>query len=217
VPSRGIRLVNVPREFRPEYDLRMITKKSCALFLGLILPATYAFAQSGQDSVTYAPIAPTKAATNAARVTVAPVPLVTAMRTKDTIVDLYFRVASGFHINSNAPKSEFLIPTKLNIDVPTDMALGKTEYPPGQDLSFPFSPDEALNVYTGDFTVKVAVHPLKSVVPGKYVMHGFLRYQACDNGQCFPPKNLPVSFDVKVVKEPAGHHANPAQSPHVHN
>jgi hypothetical protein len=183
----------------------------------LLLFSAGAFAQSPQDSVTYSPIAPTKAATNAARVTVAPVPLVTAMRTKDTFVDLDFRVAPGFHINSNAPKSEFLIPTKLNMDVPTDMALGKIEYPAGQDLSFPFSPEEALNVYTGDFTVKVAVHPLKSVVPGKYVMHGFLRYQACDNGQCFPPKNLPVSFAVKVVKEPPGHRRNPAQSPHVHN
>lgn len=183
----------------------------------VILLSVAALAQSGQDSVTYTPIAPTTAQTSAARVTFAPVPLVATMRTKDTIVNLDFRVASGFHINSNAPKSEFLIPTKLNMDVPTDIALGKIEYPAGQDLSFPFSPDEALNVYTGDFTVKVAVHPLKSVVPGKYVMHGFLRYQACDNGQCFPPKNLPVSFEVKVVKEPAGHRANPAQSPHVHN
>ena len=187
------------------------------VLLVLVLVSAPVLAQSGQDSVTYTPIAPTTAMTNAARVTVAPIPLVTAMRTKDTLVDLDFRVASGFHINSNAPKSEFLIPTKLNMDVPTDIALGKIEYPPGQDLSFPFSPDEALNVYTGDFTVKVAVHPLKSVVPGKYVMHGFLRYQACDNGQCFPPKNLPVSLNVKVVKEPPGHRANPAQSPHVHN
>jgi hypothetical protein len=87
----------------------------------------------------------------------------------------------------------------------------------GQDLSFPFSPDEKLNVYTGDFTIAVTVHPLHSVVPGKYVMHGVLRYQACDNAQCFPPKTVPVNFDVKVVKEAAMHHKNPAQSPHVHN
>ncbi len=188
-----------------------------ALILGLILLSAAAFAQSSQDSVTYTPVAPATPTSNGPRVTVAPVPLVTAMRTKDTLVDLDFRVGSGFHINSNAPKSEFLIPTKLNIDVPTDIALGKIEYPAGHDLSFPFSPDEALNVYTGDFTVKVAVHPLHSVVPGKYVMHGFLRYQACDNAQCFPPKNLPVNFEIKVVKEPAGHRANPPQSPHVHN
>lgn len=149
-------------------------------------------------------------------VTFAPVQLVTAPRTTQTMVDLNFRVSKGFHINSNTPKSEFLIPTALKMDVPTDIALGRIAYPAGQDVSFPFSPDEALNVYTGDFTITVAVHPLKSVVPGKYVMHGVLRYQACDNAQCFPPKTLPVSFDVKVVKEPPGPRHNPAQSPHVH-
>jgi hypothetical protein len=196
----------------------MIVRASkTSIFWTIALLSAAGLAQSGQDSVTYTPVAPATPTSGAPRVTVAPVAQVTAMRTKDTIVDLDFRVAPGFHINSNAPKSEFLIPTKLNMDVPTDVALGKIEYPPGQDLSFPFSPDEALNVYTGDFTVKVDVHPLHSVVPGKYVMHGFLRYQACDNGQCFPPKNLPVNFEVKVVKEPPGHHANPAQSPHIHN
>ena len=150
-------------------------------------------------------------------VSMAPVGLVTAQRTKQTTIDLDFRVASGFHINSNAPKSEFLIPTALKMDPPTDIALGKTEYPQGKDVSFPFSPDEKLNVYTGDFTIRLTMHPLKSVVPGKYAMRGRLRYQACDNAQCFPPKTLPVSFDVKVVKEPAQGHRNPAQSPHIRN
>jgi hypothetical protein len=150
-------------------------------------------------------------------VSMAPVALVTAPRAAQTMVNLNFRVTSGFHINSNTPKSEFLIPTSLKMDLPTDIILGKIEYPAGQDRAFPFSPDEKLNVYSGDFTISVAVHPLHSVVPGKYVMHGVLRYQACDNAACYPPKNLPVSFEVKVVKEPAAHHANPAQSPHVHN
>jgi hypothetical protein len=147
----------------------------------------------------------------------APVPLVTAPRTTQTMVNLNFRVASGFHVNSNTPKDEFLIPTSLKMDLPTDIVLGKIAYPAGKDMTFPFSPDQKLNVYSGDFTIEVAVHPLHAVQPGKYVMHGVLRYQACDNAQCFPPKTLPVSFDVKVVKEPATHHANPAQSPHVHN
>lgn len=146
-------------------------------------------------------------------VSMAPVGLVTAPRAKQTTVNLEFRVASGFHINSNTPKSEFLIPTALKMDPPTDIALGRIVYPPGKDLVFPFSPDEKLNVYSGDFTVKLVVHPLSSVVPGKYAMRGTLRYQACDNAQCFPPKSLPVNFDVKVVKEASKGHRNPAQSP----
>lgn len=149
--------------------------------------------------------------------TVAPVPLTTAPRATQTMVKLDFRVPPGYHINSNTPKSEFLIPTALKMDLPTDIVLGKIEYPTGEDRAFPFSPDEKLSVYSGDFTIAVAVHPLRSVVPGKYVMRGALRYQACDNAACYPPKNLPVSFEVKVVKEPPEHHANPAQSPHAHN
>jgi Disulphide bond corrector protein DsbC len=149
--------------------------------------------------------------------TTAAVPLTTAQRASQTMVDLIFRIPSGYHINSNTPKSEFLIPTALKMDLPTDIILGKIEYPAGEDRSFPFSPDETLSVYSGEFTIAVGVHPLHSVVPGKYVMHGVLRYQACDNAACYPPKNLPVSFEVKVVKEPPEHHANPAQSPHVHN
>ena len=150
-------------------------------------------------------------------VTMAPVALVSAQRGTQTKVSLNFRVSRGFHVNSNAPKDEFLIPTALKMDLPTDIVLGKIEYPAGEDVSFPFSPDTKLNVYSGDFTINLMVHPLTSVVPGKYAMHGVLRYQACDNAQCFPPKTLPLSFDVKVVKEPPTHHRNPGQSPHVHS
>ena len=154
--------------------------------------------------------------TKAPSVSIAPVGPVTAQRGKQTQVTLNFRVAPGFHVNSNTPKDEFLIPTALKMDLPTDIVLGKIEYPAGQDVSFPFSPESKLNVYSGDFAINLMVHPLTSVVPGKYAMHGVLRYQACDNAQCFPPKTLPVSFDVKVVREPAAPHHNPGQSPHVH-
>ena len=92
--------------------------------------------------------------------TMAPVPLTTTQRAQATMVNLNFRIPSGYHINSNTPKSEFLIPTALKMDLPTDIILGKIEYPAGEDRSFPFSPDEKLSVYSGDFTIAVAVHPL---------------------------------------------------------
>ena len=149
-------------------------------------------------------------------VTVLPTPLETIPRGSPGEVQLHFRVTPGYHINSNTPKSEFLIPTTLKLDAPTDIVIGRITYPAGRDMAFPFSPDEKLNVYSGDFTIAVAVHPLHTVVPGKYVMHGVLRYQACDNAACYPPKTVPVNFEVKVTKEPATPHKNPAQSPHVH-
>jgi hypothetical protein len=150
-------------------------------------------------------------------VSMAPVPVTDVTRGKATTVDLHFRVGGGFHVNSNTPKSEFLIPTTLKLEAPTDIVLGKVTYPAGQDMSFPFAPDEKLSVYTGDFAVSVSVRPLAHVLPGKYVFRGNLKYQACDNAACYPPKQLPVEFEVKVVKAPAVRKANPAQSPHAHS
>jgi hypothetical protein len=149
-------------------------------------------------------------------VTVAPVDPLTVTRGRAGSVSLHFRVAPGFHINSNTPKSEFLIPTTLRIDAPTDIAITRLRYPAGKDMSFPFAPDEPLNVYSGDFTVTMAVRPLHTVFPGKYAIHGELKYQACDNAACYPPKKLPVDFDVKVLKNGSTGGKNPAQSPHAH-
>jgi hypothetical protein len=146
-----------------------------------------------------------------------PPPVVTAVQTKNATIPLSFNVARGYHVNSNQPKEEFLIPTALKIDATTDIVISKTIYPEGKDMSFAFAPDEKLNVYTGDFQIDVVVHPLRSVEPGKYIVRGTLKYQACDNTACYPPRNLSVSFDVKIAKAKPKPSANPAQSPHVHH
>ena len=174
------------------------------LAIGLLLFSASSYGQEG-----YGPKGPA--------VIMAPAPLVTARQGKSATVPLSFRVASGYHINSNHPKSEFLIPTTLKIDATTDIIIGKTTYPEGQDMSFAFAPDEKLNVYTGDFQVDVLVRPLRTVQVGKYVVRGILKYQACDNAACYPPKQLPVSFDVKIAKgPPPPPRKNPPQSPHAH-
>lgn len=149
-------------------------------------------------------------------VTLTSAPVVSATQGKTATVPLSFNVAGGYHINSNHPKSEYLIPTALKVEATTDIIVRKVAYPDGLDMSFAFAPDEKLNVYTGDFKVNVVVQPLRSVVPGKYVIRGSLKYQACDNAACYPPKNLPVSFDVRIAKAPPAQAKNPAQSPHAH-
>lgn len=151
-------------------------------------------------------------------VTMVPPGVTPVYRGQSNSVELQFRVGSGFHINSNTPKADFLIPTAIKLTTPTDIVVGKITYPPGEDRSFPFDPNEKLSVYSGDFSVTVAVRPLNSMALGKYAFHGTLRYQACDNAACYPPKTTPVDFDVKVEKvKVVVHKANPAQSPHAHN
>lgn len=133
---------------------------------------------------------------------------------KPTEVELRFRVKEGFHVNSNQPKSELLIPTVLKLDVPSDLAAGTITYPPGKDLSFPFDPSEKLNVYSDDFTVKATLSAVKTASGGNFTVHGQLHYQACSDNACFPPKNVPVQFDVHVASAQTGH-GGTAQSPHI--
>jgi hypothetical protein len=154
---------------------------------------------------------------NAPSVTLLAPPVTSITRGKAGVVELQFRVNSGFHINSNTPTAEYLIPTTLKLDPPTDIVVGKITYPEGKTMSFAFAPDEKLSVYSEDFSVSVSVRPLASVLPGKYELRGELKYQACDNAQCFPPKKVPVAFEVKVVKTPPPARPNPGQSPHVHS
>ena len=149
-------------------------------------------------------------------VTLSPAPIATVIRGKATNVQLQFQVGSGFHINSNTPAADYLIPTTLKLDVPTDIVVGKITYPQGEEMSFAFAPDEKLSVYSGEFELGVQVRPLASMVPGKYEIRGRLRYQACDKAACYPPKQLPVEFEVKVIKPPPPPKKNPAQSPHAH-
>ena len=149
-------------------------------------------------------------------VSMAPAPVITVQQGKSGTVPLAFRVIRGFHINSNKPKSEFLIPTALKVDATTDIVIGRVTYPEGKDMSFAFAPDEKLNVYSGDFQLGVMVRPLRSVQPGKYMVRANLKYQACDNAACYPPKQLPVNFEVRISKAPPPARKNPAQSPHAH-
>jgi hypothetical protein len=179
-------------------------QRSSKLILAVLLTSTFLIAQDFSPS-------------RAPSVSMSPAPLISIHAGKPGQVDLRFHVAPGFHINSNKPKSEFLIATALKLDAPTDIVIGRVTYPKGEELSFPFAPEEKLSVYSGTFDVGIVVRPLHDVIPTKYMVRGNLRYQACDKAACYPPKNLPVQFEVKVaIPVATTHRSNPAQSPHIH-
>src|SRR3954451_1673244 len=116
----------------------------------------------------------------APKVTVAPTPTVKVLQGGKSEVRFMFRVIPGYHINSNQPNSELLIPTRINFSVPTNISMTGVAYPPGEDYTFSFSPDEKLSVYTGDFNVTGNVNASKAITKGTYRVHATLRYQACD-------------------------------------
>jgi hypothetical protein len=135
-------------------------------------------------------------------------------------VQFTFHVQDPYHINSSQPLTEELIPTQLHFSLPPEVAFGKLQYPAGQMMSFPFDPSTKLSVYSGDFVVKGLVLAPGQASSGTYTIHGELKYQACDNNACYPPKKLPFTFNVKVGSKaskgaPKAHATK--GSPHIHN
>ena len=107
---------------------------------------------------------------------------------KHATLELHFKVLDGYHVNSHTPKSDFLIPTEIKAQPADGITLSAAAYPAGKEFSFSFSPTEKLDVYTGDFTIKLPV----VASAGAHTMYATLHYQACDHAACYPPKSLPV-------------------------
>lgn len=150
-------------------------------------------------------------------VTVSPISNVIVARGSKAPLRVHLQVNRGFHVNSNKPNDELLMPTVVHLNPPEGILIMNIHYPEGEDLSLPAMGNEKLNVYSGDFAVTAEVRIPKSAALGTLRVHGDVKYQACDNRQCFPPKTAPLEFDVKVVrpKVKKGSTYTPA-SPHIH-
>lgn len=146
-----------------------------------------------------------------------PLNTVSVVRDKSTPVQFTFHVTNGYHINSNKPTTPELIPTTLGFMPPPDLVIAKVQYPAGQLTSFPFDPTEKLSVYSGVVVIKAVIIPDRHAPSGTYTIHGEFKYQACDNNACYPPKKLPVQFDVKLAKAARSTKPRPTrQSPNIH-
>jgi cytochrome c biogenesis DsbD-like protein len=178
------------------------------LTIGLTLATGVLFAQ---QSLT--PAVP------AEKVTFEPIETVRVNAAHPAPLRLVFRIKPGFHINSNKPSMPELIPTVLHFSLPDDLVIGRLQYPAGQLKSFPFDPSEKLSVYSGDVVITGRLIAPPHAATGTYTVHGDFKYQACDNNACYPPKSVPLAFEVRVGSgSGSSHRARPsASSPHIHN
>lgn len=117
---------------------------------------------------------------------------VTVTAGRPSPIALHFRIKQNLHINSHAPRAEYLIPTVFSIPESSGIRLAGVTYPAGTDFTLPADPDEKLLVYTGEFAIEA-----KIVAPqGEHLVEAKLRYQACNQNACLPPKTITVPIDV---------------------
>lgn len=119
---------------------------------------------------------------------------VTAKRGAAVTQTLSVTVLPGFHVNSDKPKDEFLIPLKLTWN-PGPLEAGAITYPKPEDIKVG---NEMLVVFSGTFPIETHFKARDSAAVGPAIMTGRLRYQACNNQMCFRPASVDIRLAVNI-------------------
>lgn len=105
------------------------------------------------------------------------------------------RIEEGWHINSAKPLDEYAIPTELTLDAATATMTG-VSYPQHKMQKFSFSGDKEIAVY--EHTIEIPFSA--TLAEGATVIRASLRYQACNDTVCLPPRMATADIDVSAVK-----------------
>ena len=112
-------------------------------------------------------------------------------------VQVRIDVEDGWHINSNAPLQEYLIPTELSLGKAPFFTLDQAEYPSGSRVSLGFS-DEELSVYEGQLTIQATLQVSPEAPEGSVDLPLTVRVQPCNDAQCLRPQQLSLRLPVEV-------------------
>lgn len=105
-------------------------------------------------------------------------------------------IPGGLHVNSSRPASEYAIPTTVRLSGAGVRISGPT-FPRGVNRKFQFS-ENTINVYEG--TVRF---PFTVTVPTGFKgdtvrLRAVVRYQACTDEVCYPPRNKEITITARV-------------------
>lgn len=111
-------------------------------------------------------------------------------------IRLKAQLQQGYHVNSDKPTDDFLIPLKLTW-AKDPLQTEQIIYPMPQMEKYAFSPNP-LSVYSGTFEIATKFKAAPAAAPGPAIMNGKLRYQACNSKECLPPKTIDVAVTVDI-------------------
>ncbi len=94
------------------------------------------------------------------------------------------------------PGDDYLIPIKLTWNK-DPLEAEQVMYPKAQQEKLSFSPNP-ISVYTGAFEIGTRFKAPSTAMPGMAFMNGKLRYQACNNKECLPPRTVDVRVTLDI-------------------
>ena len=111
---------------------------------------------------------------------------------------LELNIRPGYHINSQKPEDELLIPTSVEFKELPVVEVKEIIFPPAVKKKFKFS-EKMLSVYEGQIKVKVRLKLADDFCGSSLELPGQVRYQACNNEACLRPMSLPFKVNLKVI------------------
>lgn len=107
-------------------------------------------------------------------------------------------VQDTWHINSNKPKEDFLVPTELTLSEINGFSIVTSVYPEAKEYKFSFS-ETPLVVWEGEFYIGALIKVDDKVQPGKYQLIFNLDYQACNNQSCLAPTSVSDTLEIEIA------------------
>jgi DsbC/DsbD-like thiol-disulfide interchange protein len=123
---------------------------------------------------------------------------VTARAGATVRVALSVQVDEGFHVNSNTPADQFLIPLRLTWS-PGPIESAGVAFPRPRLEKYSFS-EKPVSVFTGNFDIVTRFKVPAGAAPGTSAITGKLHYQACNDKNCLTPRTVEVTLPVEIVK-----------------
>ena len=122
----------------------------------------------------------------------------TVERGKTARGSVVLNIPGGLHVNSSRPASEFAIATVVKVSGASGIRVTGLTYPKGKNRKFAFS-ENTINVYEGRVSFPFTV-TVPASFKGKTIrVTASVRYQACTDEVCYPPKTKNITLTAAVM------------------
>ncbi len=118
----------------------------------------------------------------------------------ELLLALEIEIEESWHINSDSPKDEFLVPTNISVSGNENIEMIKVAYPPAKEYKFDFSEQPVL-VWEGKFFIPLKIKFSENASLGLNNLIITLDYQACNNITCLAPTAVSDTLQIEVVNK----------------
>lgn len=117
---------------------------------------------------------------------------------KSNRIAIELNIYEPWHINSDNPEEDYLIPTVISFDQTETVTFGRISYPKADIKTFDFS-DDPLTVYEGTVHAFTTVTIPPDYSPETVKITGRVSYQACNDQSCLAPDEVTFSAEFPVA------------------